>query len=64
MTTTYKQTRFHEDGQRLVYARVDRQTWSFFHQEGSARPRRVGPLYATERELLADADRYGEEWGF
>lgn len=50
-------TRFSE----LVYARLDRQHWSFFTTDTDSR---VGPLYASKAELLADLARYAREsWG-
>jgi len=38
--------------------------WSFFHQDGSEEPARVGPFYRTKAALLADMERYGREFGF
>lgn len=73
----FYKTRFDDGGQRLFYAhetgtaiggglkkpvKVDH--WRFFHQDGNEEPRPVGAYYASRHELLADADRYGKEWGF
>ncbi len=60
----YHKTRWDDGEQRLFYGRVDRTTWSFFHQWQKDEPRRVGPLYATKTELLADATRYATDYGF
>jgi len=38
--------------------------WSFFHQDGNEKPRKVGAQYPTKVELLADVERYGKEFGF
>jgi len=62
----FHKTRFSEGGQCLLYAKVDKRTWSFFHMDTATdkNPARVGPLYASKAELLADAERYGREFGF
>ncbi len=52
----------HKDGKKQKPRQVS--FWSFFHQEGSEEPHKVGPEYPTKDELLADADRYGTEFGF
>ncbi|MGF6996762.1 hypothetical protein [Paraburkholderia sp. GAS32] len=66
MTRKYKHTRF----AGLVYLNQMPGLWRFVDvhdgmpKEGEA-PRVVGPQYKTERELLADADRYAREsWGY
>lgn len=52
-------TRFPE----LLYGNLGkRHGWSFFTNE--PHPARVGPIYATRAELLADLTRYAREnWG-
>ena len=47
-------TRFAE----LTYGRADKRLWSFFN-DGA----RVGPLYASKAELLADLHRFAREFG-
>lgn len=74
----YRKTRFDDGEQRLLYALVDGTNvgrglgkrdkkvrfWRFFHQVGDDTPRDVGPEYSSEKKLLADAERYGTEFGF
>ena len=64
LTMIFHATRFGSGGQSLSFAMIDRGTWSFFHDDGDGDKRRVGPHYRTKAELLADATRYGESWGF
>ena len=71
----FNKTRFDDGEQRLVFAHVtganvgngrrkEVSFWSFFHIDGQRAPSRVGTFYASRAELLADAARYGAEWGF
>lgn len=54
---TFHHTRFAE----LKYAQISRQEWSFFATDTESR---VGPIYRTKAELLADLTRYAKEsWG-
>ena len=56
-------TRFPE----LNFSRVSPREWSFYAVDNGAplwcRYSRVGPLYATSAELLADLPRYAREYG-
>lgn len=53
----FQHTRFPE----LKFAKIDGKTWSFFASDTESR---VGPLYQTKAELLADLTRYAKEsWG-
>lgn len=63
---TMKHTRFAENGQSLLYANIPGVGWSFFHMdtESHIRPARVGDIYRSEKELLADLNRYAKSWGF
>ena len=62
----FNATRFAEDGQSLLYAKIGNGAWSFFHMDTDAHrnPVRVGAIYKTKAELLADLYRYAKEWGF
>ena len=72
----FKKTRFDDGEQRLLYGHVEvvqcgreqpsREVsfWSFFSQLHDEAPRRVGPAYSSEQELLADMARYAADYGF
>ena len=53
-----------EDGQRLGYLKLDTHCWRFTHREADGGWATVGPIYQTKAELLADATRYAEQFGF
>ncbi len=53
VTLVFRATR--NDG--MSYAQLSRGDWRFFDMKGSS-PSQVGPAYASERELLADASRF------
>ena len=56
MLTRYK-TRF----DAIEYGRISGTEWSFFATETGSR---VGPIYRTKAELLADLHRYARDsWG-
>ena len=53
----FQHTRFPE----LKFAQIDNGEWSFFATDTESR---VGPIYKTKAELLADLTRYAKEsWG-
>jgi len=54
--------RFDAKGRRMRPRKVS--FWRFFHQDGTDEPAGVGPEYKSKAELLADAERYGTEFGF
>ena len=62
MAWKMKPTRFPE----LSYSWVSRSEWSFFANDGNypGDGGRVGPLYRSKGELLADLTRYARDsWG-
>jgi len=63
----YSPTRFACPEGRLYYFRMPGVGWSFAWKDtdmGDADPKRVGPIYPTKAEMLADLTRYAKEWGF
>lgn len=56
----YEKTRFKE----LVFAKLTPGEWSFFNVDEDGERHRVGSIYATKAELLADLARYAKaNWG-
>ena len=58
-------TRFRDAEVTLLYGKIEPGCWSIFVRDAKTQGhRRVGPLYTTKDELLADLPRYAEkEWG-
>jgi hypothetical protein len=65
-TFWFNKTRFEckETKQALLYRRIDNNTWSFFNHVFGTEPSKVGPVYKTQAELLADAERFATQYGY
>jgi len=61
----YQKTQWKDSDQCLLYSKLpDNSGWSFYHKHKTDNPSRVGAIYASKSELLADCYRYGKSWGF
>jgi hypothetical protein len=68
----FSPTRFTTNEEGLVYGNMGNGVWSFFVADFKANgfrgidkaPSRVGPVYSSKTELLADLPRYAASYGY